>query len=87
MNIEKRYAETFWTTGDLEEALKGYYGEDFKITEKKLTGIMDGLQDRLLDGVTEHGNDLLLTLAIRELENKREKAKQKRQKVSERRKR
>ena len=76
MNIEKRYAETFWTTGDLEEALKGYYGEDFKITEEKLTGIMERIQDRLLDSVTEHGNDLLLTLAIRALENKDEKAKQ-----------
>ena len=72
MNIEKRYAETFWTTWDLEEALKGYYGEDFKITEEKLTGIMERIQDRLLDSVTEHGNDLLLTLAIRALENKGE---------------
>lgn len=76
MNIEKRYAETFWTTQDLEEALTEYYGEDFKITEKKLTGIMDGLQDRLLDSVTEHGNDHMLALAIRALENKDEKAKQ-----------
>lgn len=72
MNIKKRYAETFWTTWDLEEALKGYYGEDFEITEEKLTGIMDGIRVRLLDGVSEHGNDLLLTLAIRELEKKSE---------------
>ena len=76
MNIEKRYAETFWTTGDLEEALKGYYGEDFKITEKKLTGIMEQIEGQLLDDITSHGNDCMLSMAIRALENKDEKAKQ-----------
>ena len=72
MNIEKRYAETFWTIWDLEEALKGYYGEDFKITEKKLTGIMERIQDQLLDDVIQLGNDNMLALAIRALENKGE---------------
>lgn len=72
MNIEKRYAETFWTIWDLEETLKDYYGEDFEITEEKLTGIMERIQDQLLDDVIQHGNDHMLPLAIRELEKKSE---------------
>ena len=68
MSRSTRYAEIFWTIGDLEEILKGYYGEDFKATDEKLSAIMERIQDQLLDDVVSHGNDHMLSMAIRIIE-------------------
>ena len=65
MSRNSRYAETFWTIGDLEEILKGYYGEDYKATDEELTDIMERIQDQLLDDVVSHGNDHMLSMSIR----------------------
>lgn len=62
---EKRYAATYWTIADLEETLKGYYGEDYKATDEELTDIMERIEDQLLDDITEHGNDRMLSMAVR----------------------
>lgn len=64
----KRYAATHWTIGDIEEALKGYYGEDYKATGEELSGIMRQIEDQLLDDITEHGNDRMLSMAVRLIE-------------------
>jgi len=66
--LAKRYAETHWTIGDLEETLKGYYGEDFKATDGQLAAIMQQIEGRLLDDITSHGNDMMLSMAIRAIE-------------------
>ena len=65
MSKTTRYAKTFWTIGDLGEALKGYYGENYKATDEELTDIMERIDDQLLDDITEHGNDRMLSMAIR----------------------
>lgn len=68
MSRSTRYAETFWTIGDLEEILKGYYGEDYKATDEQLSAIMERIQDQLLDDVVSHGNDHMLSMSIRIIE-------------------
>lgn len=65
---EKRYAGTYWTTGDLEESLKGYYGEDFEISDDQLSEIMEKIEGRLLEDVCERGNDTMQSMAIRIIE-------------------
>jgi hypothetical protein len=66
----KRYAEMYWTTGDLAEALRGYYGDDYEISDKSLERIMGLVEREVADAAVQSGNDTLLDAAIRKIEEK-----------------